>query len=238
MPNSDILFKKGKLISGIIYPEFFPIKATETVLNIGCGDGVQAVVYKGNFKKMVGIDINESRLEIARQLTKQAGIPQFEAMAGNVERINLHEQFDKAIAVDIIEHVLHPDVMLGEVHRLLKNDGQLLITFPVMHDRWIDLFRFVGRKILRRQGSVPKNGWDPDAHEHDYPVKKWISIVEQNGFTLVKSRASTLWPPLHFLGWPRFWFSNQLIHAIDNFFCGLPAIKNYGQALVCIFDRK
>ena len=51
-----INFKRGKLLSGIIYPEFFPINESETVLNVGCGDGVQAVTYKGKFKKMVGID--------------------------------------------------------------------------------------------------------------------------------------------------------------------------------------
>ena len=123
------------------------------------------------------------------------------------------------------------------MYRLLKDDGELLITFPAMHDKWENLFRFVGRKILRRKGkTIRKEGWDPDAHQYDYKLSKWINILEDRG-KLINSRASTLFPPLHYLGLPKFWFSNRLIHAIDNFFCKLPVIKNYGQALVCKFKK-
>lgn len=235
----EINFKKGKLISGIIYPEFFPISKEETVLNVGCGDGVQVIVYKGSFKNMVGIDINSERLEIAKKLMSYYGIDNFEAIEGNVENIQLNEQFDKVIAIDIIEHVIFPDRLVGEVYRLLENDGELLITFPAMHDKWENLFRFVGRKILKRKGkTIHKKGWNPDAHQYNYRLSKWISILKDGGFELINSRASTLFPPLHYLGLPRFWFSNRFIHAIDNFFCKLPIIKNYGQALVCKFKKQ
>lgn len=237
--DQKIDFNRGKLLSGIIYPEFFPIAKEETVLNIGCGDGVQAVIYQGNFKKMVGVDINESRLEVARQLAEHCGIENFQTLCANVEQIPLNEKFDKAIAVDIIEHVQRPERAVRELRRLLKENGQLLITFPAWHDKWENFFSFVGRKILRRKGKiVRKPGWDPDAHQYPYSLKKWRSIMEEGGFDLVASRASTLWPPLHYLGIPRFWFSNKFIHAIDNFLCQLPIFKNFGQSLVCVFEKE
>ncbi|OGY46836.1 MAG: hypothetical protein A3J62_03680 [Candidatus Buchananbacteria bacterium RIFCSPHIGHO2_02_FULL_38_8] len=242
--QEEINFKKGKLISGIIYPEIFPLTKKDSVLNIGCGDGVQAVVYQGHFKKMIGVDINQERLNIANKLSDFYSLDNFETLKANVENIPLDEKFDKAIAVDIIEHVVNPDKLIQEASRLVKERGQLLITFPAMHDRWENLFRFVGRKILRRKGKTVylpaqagKDGWDPDAHQHSYKLKKWIKIVESGGFKLIKSRASTLFPPLHYLGLPRFWFSNHLIHLFDRFFCSLPIIKNFGQALVCVFEK-
>lgn len=234
----DIKFKKGKLKSGIIYPEFFPINREESVLNIGCGDGVQALTYKGTFKKMVGVDINSKSLETARKLMNYYSITNFEAIEVNVESISLNETFDKCIAVDIIEHVINPEKLIEEVYRLLKNNGELLITFPAMHDKWENLFRFVGRKILRRKGkTVYKVGWDPNQHQHDYKLNKWIGIIKDHNFVLIDSRASTLFPPLHYLKIPRFWFSNKFIHAIDNYFCKLPVLKNYGQSLVCKFVK-
>lgn len=232
-------FKEGKLKSGIVYPEIFPLNQNETVLNVGCGDGVQAITYKDRFKKMVGVDIDKSSLETARQIAKYYQINNLELIEANVESVPISEQFDKALAIDIIEHVIHPDLLAKEINRLLKNDGEILITFPAMHDKWEHFFQFIGRKILHRKPkTVYKEGWDPRQHQHDYPLKKWLSIVEDSGFVLIRSRASTMFPPLHYLGLPRFWFTNKTIHIIDRFFCQLPILKNYGQALVCVFKKK
>lgn len=232
-------FKEGKLKSGIVYPEFFSIKPTETVLNVGCGDGVQAITYQNNFLKMVGVDIDSASLKTAQEVANYYQIDNLELIEANVENMPISEQFDKAIAIDIIEHVIHPDLLSREIYRLLKNNGELLITFPAMHDKWEHFFQFIGRKILRRKPkTVYKEGWDPRQHQHDYKLKKWISIVESGGFILVKSRASTMFPPLHYLGLPRFWFTSKFIHTIDRFFCQLPIFKNYGQALVCVFKKK
>lgn len=235
---NELNFNCGKLLSGIIYPKFFPISKEDSVLNIGCGDGVQALIYRGNFKRMLGVDINQGRLEIAKNLTNQYEIKNLDLLCANVEQIPSEEKFDKAIAIDIIEHVRNPERVAGELHRMLKGNGRLLITFPASHDKWENFFRFIGRKIFRRKGkTIKKSGWDPDAHQYPYSVKKWQNIIEAAGFNLVACRASTLWPPLHYLGIPRFWFSNRFIHAVDNFLCQLPVLKKLGQSLVCIFER-
>ncbi len=236
--NQNIKFNQGKMISGMIYPEFFSFEKNDEVLNVGCGDGVQAVIYKGNFKKMVGVDLNKDRLEIAKRFTLHYNIKNFFPLCANVEAIPLNEKFDKVIAIDIIEHVIKPDQLAKEIYRLLKDDGRLLITFPSMHDKWENLFRFVGRKILRRKGkTVRQSGWDPDEHQYDFNLKKWLDLMSSNGFKLEKSRASTLFPPLHYLGLPKFWFTNKFIHVIDNFLCKLLILKNYGQSLVCVFKK-
>ena len=229
---------KGKLLSGIIYPEFFPIESNETVLNVGCGNGVQAVIYKDNYKEMVGVDISEERLNKLKKVIELYDIKNLKVIQANVENIPLYKSFDKVIAVDIIEHVVHPDLLVSEIHRLLKNSGKLLITFPAMHDKYENLIRFIGRKILRRKGkTLKKEGWDPDKHQYNYRLKEWINLVEKGNFQLTGSRASTLFPPLHYLGFPKFWFSNKFIHIIDNYLCKLPVLKNYGQTLVCVFQK-
>ena len=158
-------FKEGKLKSGIVYPEIFPIDSTETVLNVGCGDGVQAITYLNHFKKMVGVDIDGPSLQTAREVADYYKIDNLELIEANVENIPLSEQFDKVLAIDIIEHVIHPDLLAKEINRLIKDDGELLITFPAMHDKWEHFFQFVGRKILRRKSkTVYKEGWDPRQH--------------------------------------------------------------------------
>ena len=228
----------GKLQSGIVYPEFYPISADDTVLNIGCGNGVQAVTYKGRFKKMIGVDINKDRLDQSGAIMKAYQISNFQALESDVEKIPLTELFDKILAIDIIEHVINPGALASEMYRLLKPGGSALITFPAMHDKWENLFRFIGRKVLRRKSkSIKADGWDPDVHQHDFSLSKWMDMMERAGFIHVVSRASTLFPPLHYLGIPKFWFTNRVIHRIDSFFCKLPVLKNYGQSLVCCLEK-
>jgi hypothetical protein len=92
---------------------------------------------------------------------------------------------------------------------------------------------------MRREGkTIRREGWDPDAHQYDYKLKDWLKLLKENGFSLVDYRATTMFPPLHYLGIPRFWFSNDFIHTIDSFFCRLPVFKDFGQSAVCIFKKK
>jgi ubiquinone/menaquinone biosynthesis C-methylase UbiE len=235
----NINFNKGKLLSGKVYPQLFPISEEDTVLNIGCGDGVQAIVYEGKFKKMVGVDLNKDRLEVAEKLTSAYGIRNFSSLCANVEDIPIDEKYNKIIAIDIIEHVINPEKVLESVSRLLKDDGKLLITFPVLHDKWENFFRFVGRKILRRKGkTIRLEGWDPDEHQYDFSLKDWFKMLDKKSFLITKYRATTMFPPLHYLGIPRFWFSNKIIHKLDSFFCKLPLFRDFGQSAVCICEKR
>lgn len=232
-------FLEGKLLSGRVYPEFFKVSKEDSVLNIGSGEGPQVIAYKDSFKKMVGIDINQERLTRSKNVAKEYAIDNFETICANVEEIPLNEEFDAAFAIDIIEHVKSPRKLCKEANRLLKKNGRFLITFPALHDNFIDIVNTIGRTILfRKKKETPKvNGWNPDDHNHEYSLRKWIKIVEKSGFKLTASRASTLFPPLHVYGIPRFWYSNNTIHNIDSFFCKIPGIKNLGQALICEFKK-
>lgn len=238
--NDKFHFLRGKLLAGRVYPEFFSFTENDRVLNIGCGEGVQAIVYAGQYREMVGVDINQKRLEKSKEAMEIYGVENYTTICANVEEMPLpSNNFDKIIAIDIIEHTQHPQKLCLEANRLLKDNGAMLITFPAMHDKFTDFISKIARFILRRKKPEVFSGeWDPDAHNQKYSLDKWIAMVENSGFKLYKSRATTLFPPLHLYGVPRFWFSNNFIHKIDSFFCAMPILKNYGQSLICIFKKK
>ncbi len=187
---------------------------------------------------MVGIDINASRLRDSMPILRSRyGVRNYETACANVESIPLpSSSFDAALAIDIIEHVEHPRIVMREALRLLVPGGLLLITFPAMHDRYVDAASFAKRLFSRRTSASP-SGWNPDAHIHDYPLHVWISLAAESGFTPIRFRATTMFPPFHLVGVPRFWFSNGFIHAVDRFFCSLPVIRNFGQSLMCVFRK-
>lgn len=237
--DQEFGFLFGKLLSSRVCPEFFKLKNTDNVINIGCGMGPQAIVYYPNYRKMTGVDINIERIEKSKRMMEKFGIDNYMPSYGNVEKLSFKDkEFDKAMAIDIIEHVENPEKMCREINRVLNPRGELLITFPVMHDKFVDFVSWVGQVVFRKKRKEKSDDWNPDDHNHDNSISDWIKIVESCGFKLKKSRATTMFPPLHLYGIKRFWYSNELIHKIDSFFCELPFTKNWGQTLVCIFEKK
>ena len=44
------------------------------------------------------------------------------------------QNFDSIVANEVFEHVFNPDEFLGEISRVLKNDGIMLMTVPFLCD--------------------------------------------------------------------------------------------------------
>jgi cyclopropane fatty-acyl-phospholipid synthase-like methyltransferase len=216
----------GKILSGRVYPEFFQLSPTDRVANLGCGEGPQAIIYDGQFKEMVGIDVNQERLERSEARLAELGVEGYSTLACNVEDIPLPDaSFDKVIAVDIIEHVEHPERVCAEAYRLLVDGGRMLMTFPAMHDKYVHSLSAIKRVVLRRPPHEHSHDWNPDEHNQDRPVSEWLDLVKQSGFELKNTRATTMFPPLHRYGVPRFWFSNNTIHALDRQICTVPGLN-------------
>lgn len=227
-----------KLQSSVAYTEWFKLVGHERVLNVGCGNGAQVAAYAGRFDYMACVDVNKAAVLNANRVAERLGLP-VQGYVGKIESMILcasdREHFDAALAIDVIEHVLNPAKALLNIHAMLKPGGRLLITFPAMHDRYIDWWYWL-------RGRIPdhwhdETDWNPDKHGPERPLLDWIALTESCGFALRRSRASTLFPPFHLLGVPKFWFTNLLIHRLDSWLCRLPGLKNLGQALICEFEK-
>lgn len=226
----------GKVTSSVVYPSFFPIKPDERVINFGCGVGPQAVAYKDCYREMVGVDLHTERLEMSKILLAEHGVKNYRTLCVPVEQTGLPEaSFEKALAIDIIEHLPNPSALLQEAHRILKPNGELLVSVPAMHDHYVHLFRWIGKMLGRKTVELPSGHLD--AHNSAHSVSGWENIVKDAGFSIVRARASTLFPPLHLYGIPRFWFKSALIRSVDGFFCSLPLLKRFGQAYLMVLRK-
>lgn len=227
------------MLSSRVYPEFFTMPPSARVLNAGFGDGPQVLAYQGRYASMTGIDIQPDRLARAEKMLRSMGIANVELRAGNVEATGLDaSSVDVVLAIDIVEHVQDPEKFLREMYRVLAPGGKMLITYPAMHDRFEEAMNRLGRilKPWKKRAPHPE-GWHPDHHAHEYPVAKWRAMTEQAGFHFVRSRATTLFPPLHLYGIPRFWFRVEWLHALDRRLCDIGALKPFGQTVMMVFEK-
>ncbi len=235
-PKLDYRLFNGKITSSVIYPTFFPISSNEHVINFGCGVGPQALVYKNQYAEMVGIDLNQERLTMSETLLAEHDVKNYKTMCVPVEKTGLpSDSFEKALAIDIIEHLPDPKAFLAEALRVLKPDGELLVSVPAMHDHYTHTAKAIAKFFGRKTAELPSGHLD--AHNSAYSVSGWERMVEQAGFHIIRTRASTLWPPLHLYGVPRFWFTNPVIRGIDGFFCHLPVLKRFGQAYLMVLKK-
>lgn len=144
-----------KLISARVYPDFYRMSSANQVINLGIGFGPQAMAFKNNYNFMVGTDINFEKLKYLNSMDSTIQRPLYNI---NCDVQNLpfkNNMFDTALAIDVLEHLDHPDRMMKEIYRILKNNGDLLITFPCLLDIWNFFLKKSGTLFAFRK-IVPK----------------------------------------------------------------------------------
>ncbi len=93
------------------------------VLDIGCGTGQLIEHLAIKFKKAYGIDVSAKMLSKARE--KRIGNAEF--FKGNSEVLNFPDQyFDFVVSANTLHHS-NLDKSLGEIKRVLKKNGNLVI---------------------------------------------------------------------------------------------------------------
>ena len=106
-------------------PQVWKELAGKTVVDFGCEGGIEAIdMAQHGVGRVIGIDIREEALEIARKSAAEAGLE--DRCSFTTE---LHEKVDVVVSLDAFEHFSDPLATLGVMRGLLKDDGYILTCF-------------------------------------------------------------------------------------------------------------
>ncbi|MFH1283815.1 MAG: methyltransferase domain-containing protein [bacterium] len=141
---------------------FVMLKGGETVLDLGCGAGLDLYFYAkavGMHGKVYGLDISEYMINKAKNNMEKTGIRNVEIKYGHSDRLPFHDGFFDVVASNGIYN-LSPDKekVMNEVYRVLKFGGKTVFceivlreTLPENVKKNIDdWFRCIG-------GALPEN---------------------------------------------------------------------------------
>ena len=92
-----------------------------TVLDVGCGGGFLSNALATHTYKVTGVDMSVESLNAAKRHDATKTVTYLEADAYKLPFAN--ESFDVITAMDFLEHVSKPDVVLKEIARVLKPGG-------------------------------------------------------------------------------------------------------------------
>lgn len=100
-------------------------------LDFGCGDGrfLRALKAKG-IRCLVGVDVSRRTVERAQ---KASGGLEITHIARAVPLPFPDATFSSITLMDVLEHVDEQDELLDELHRVLSDDGVLIVTVPRRH---------------------------------------------------------------------------------------------------------
>lgn len=155
------------------------------ILDAGCGDGLMLqALQKLSGAEIWGIDYNPLRLEQAMKL-----VPQVNFKEGSLENIDFSDQhFDVIVLNQVLEHIQADEEVLKEIHRVLKDEGVLILGVP-------NEGCFLAR--LRNSYFQPEIKKTTD-HVHFYTVDYLLSILQKNNFSI-----KTIWQQSFFIPYTR-----------------------------------
>ena len=98
-----------------------------SVLDIGCSTGIIDNYLSNRFKRMIGIDIDENSIKIAKKnyIKENLGF-----QVTTFEEIKQNNFFDLIICNSILEHVPDQKKLLASIYRLLKGGGICFLAVP------------------------------------------------------------------------------------------------------------
>ncbi|MDX2100756.1 MAG: class I SAM-dependent methyltransferase [Leptolyngbyaceae cyanobacterium bins.59] len=108
------------------------LRPGDRVLDVCCGTGASAIpaaVRVGATGSVLGIDLAESLLQLARHKAQQQGLEHVEFQAGDFETLGLpDESFDAVVCVFGIFFVSEMEAAVRELWRMVRPGGKLAIT--------------------------------------------------------------------------------------------------------------
>lgn len=100
-----------------------------TVADIGCGTGLLTLTLARVARRVVAVDASARMVRLTREKVARASLPNVEVMRGRAESLPLPSaSVDAAFAFHLLRHLPRPADALGEIARILKPGGRLVVV--------------------------------------------------------------------------------------------------------------
>ncbi|KKL88322.1 hypothetical protein LCGC14_1925850, partial [marine sediment metagenome] len=101
----------------------------KTIMDYGCGPGYGSEILSRYAKKVVGVDIRTKAINYSRRTYQQSNLS-FQVISPSKPLPFKDDYFDVIISSHVIEHIPNVHKYLGELKRILKINGKLIISTP------------------------------------------------------------------------------------------------------------
>ncbi|HKG39586.1 MAG TPA: class I SAM-dependent methyltransferase [Conexibacter sp.] len=164
--------------------ELFAQAAPESVLDVGCGEGVLTHQWAQQLgeRRIVGIDLDDEKLKAEWQTRQRPNLEYRTMLAENMPFAD--NEFDAACAIEVLEHVPDPAHTVAEMARVARR--HLLVSVP-REPLWRGLNMARGA-YLADLGNTP-------GHVNHWSKRSFVRLLSQHG-EVVEKRSPFPWTML------------------------------------------
>lgn len=151
-------------------------KATDNVLEIGCGPGSFSVIIAERVQHLTATDGSPEMLELAR--TRLRALNNVEVLLEDCYHTSFSDgTFDSVFLSNVIHILRHPMDVVNECRRILKNDGRIVAADVTSSGMNFRSKLAMGIRYLKKFGLPPKDHrvMGPD---------DIAGLIEQGGFLI------------------------------------------------------
>ena len=98
------------------------------ILDVGCGNGVISSHLGRLGFNVLGIDVSEKTIEMAKAIEPMPNVSFMKKSAE--ELVASGQKYDAVICSEVLEHLHDPGALLKVLHETLADNGKLIVTVP------------------------------------------------------------------------------------------------------------
>ena len=99
----------------------------KTLLEVGCGAGIDLVRFARSGVIVTGIDLSTTAIDLARKNMEQNGLTA-DLQVMNGESMQFQDNsFDVVYAHGVLQYTADPEKMIAEIHRVLEPGGEFIV---------------------------------------------------------------------------------------------------------------
>ena|SRR5438067_497335 len=163
--------------------ELFSRAAPESVLDVGCGEGVLTMRWAQRLGsgRVVGVDLEDPKLQAHWDARRRENLS-FRPLPPADEPLPFcDDEFDLAAAIEVLEHVPDPGATLTEMARIARS--HLLVSVP-REPLW-RVLNLARGAYLRELGNTP-------GHVNHWSRGAFVRLLERHG-EVVEARSPFPW---------------------------------------------
>lgn len=183
LPTEGMIYQRNQYAKGGIGRLYWDYKDEQVIsfvgdssriIDIGCGEGIllEKLVKRFPDRQVIGVDLSKENIEIC----KRHNLP---VVYDNIFDLKFADNsFDCCIFMEVIEHLTKPEKAILEIHRILKNDGKLILIFP--NDVFFKMARILTLKF--------KEAYYECGHVKQWKPREMKRFLAGYGFDVIKQK--------------------------------------------------
>lgn len=185
----------------LIVEKLLRLKKGEALLDAGCGNGIYLQEFGTKFGiDGVGIDVRRNRIETARKINKYLGRSDG-FITSPLEKVDLgSRKFDKAICLEVLEHIVDDGGVLKSLSKNLKKGGLFVVSIPM-------------KGTALPEGAEDKPDFKPEKYGHvrsGYEVKDIRKMAKDSGLRVVSIQKYFFLVSRYMVRFQQFLFNKKL----------------------------